>query len=73
MSKSVFGDCFGIPENPSDEARTGALTVVTEPYVPGKETGQPAEVGRQSKNTLLAIFERYIEEYMTLFDAIWSV
>ena len=32
-----------------------------------------AEVGKQSKNTLLDIFERYIEGYMTLFDAIWSV
>ena len=33
------------------------------------------ETGKQSKKTLLDIFERYIEEYMTFFDAIiiWSV
>ena len=28
------------------------------------------EVGKQSKKTLLDVFERYIEEYMTLFDTI---
>ena len=32
-----------------------------------------AEAGKQSKSTFFDIFERYIEEYMTLFDAIWSV
>ena len=31
------------------------------------------EVAKQSKKTLLDLFERYIEDYMTLFDAIWSV
>ena len=32
-----------------------------------------SEVGKQSRKTLLYIFERYIEGYMTLFDAMWSV
>ena len=31
---------------------------------------QNSEVGKHSKNTLLDIFGRYIEEYMTLFDTI---
>ena len=31
---------------------------------------QDAEVGKQSKKTLLDIFGRYIEGYMTLFDTI---
>ena len=32
-----------------------------------------AGTGKQSKKTLLDIFECYIERYMPLFDAIWSV
>ena len=32
-----------------------------------------AETGKQSKKTLLDLFERYIERYMTLFEGIWSV
>ena len=31
------------------------------------------EARKQLKKTLLDIFERYLEGYITLFDAIWSV
>ena len=41
-------------------------------YVP-EHLDLQAEVGKQSKKTLLNIFERYIERNMTLSDAIWSV
>ena len=32
--------------------------------------GCDAEVGKQSQKTLLDVFERYIQGYMTLFDTI---
>ena len=32
-----------------------------------------SEAGKQSENTLLDTFERYLEGYTTLFDATWSV
>ena len=32
-----------------------------------------SKAGKQSKNPLVNLFERYIEGYMTFFDAIWSV
>ena len=37
---------------------------------PGFLFARDTETGKQSKNTLLDISERYIEGYMTLFDTI---
>ena len=43
------------------------------PFNPIRCATPYTEVGKQSHKTLLDVFERYIEGYMTLFDAIWSV
>ena len=34
---------------------------------------ETSEAGKQSEKTLLDTFERYLEGYITLFDATWSV
>ena len=66
----------GVTRMPTDES-------LSPPVLESAEGGPDAgwcsaslwcpEAGKQSKNTLLDIFERYIEMYMILFDAIWSV
>ena len=73
MSKSVFFDCFpttacyGVSRM---VAGFGGTRAIQSPQVARGTPCLGSEVGKQSKKTLLDIFGRYIEGYMTLFDTI---